>query len=920
MTFKLVDRVRETSISPGTGTAVLAGAALGYQTFSAGVGANNTTYYVIADQSGANWEVGYGTVGAGGTTLARTTVLSSSNAGSLVNFSSGTQDVWVDYTATKAVFQDINGLVTVPTFATSSTTSTTPVLSFNASNTSFASGATVSGSYLQFLLQNKSGTAGASTNYVLSNDLGTDSSYYGEFGMNSSVYSSGTPTDFYSINNGIYFSGHDGDITFGSGNGFKSYFAWGSSGQSAHVINAVGALGFSTNLGTTPALSGTTGYGTAGQVPISAGSTGAVVWSSTPTLTGTNFTGVPISTAISGLGTGVATALAVAVGSAGAFVVNGGALGTPSSGTLTNTTGFPAANLAGTALPAAIVSSSLTSVGTITTGTWSGLFGAVSGANLTNLTAGNLTGTIPSTVLGNSTLYVGTTAIALNRASANLALTGLLSGTFQGSTSGSVQLIPAAVAGTGTVLTMPATTGTIITSGDSATVTNTMLAGSIANAKLLNSSVTFNGVAVALGASGTITATATNALTIGTGLSGTSYNGSAAVTIANTGVLSVTGTAPVVSSGGQNPAISMAAATTSVSGYLTSADWNTFNGKQTALISGTNIKTVGGTSLLGTGDLGTIGVAYGGTGLTSTPANGAIDIGNGSGFTRATITAGSGLTVTNGTGSITIGLTQYTITSLVVSGGASGGERVGGGGGGGGVLTGSSTVSVGTTLTIVVGAGGAAVGNAGATGVQGASGSASSFSLGTISPGGGGGAYSGVAALSGGCGGGGPGFNTNTGGSGTAGQGFAGGTGVSGGTGTGGGGGAGAVGGNGSGSTGGAGGAGFSSSITGTAVNYAGGGGGGSDSAGAGGAGGGGAGASGTANATAGTVNTGGGGGGARNSADAGGVYSGAGGSGVVILSIPSSNYTGIVTGSPTVTTSGGNTIVTFTASGSYRT
>lgn len=278
MTFLLVDRVRESCISPGTGTAVLAGAAIGYQTFSAGVGANNTTYYVIADQSGANWEVGYGTVGALGTTLARTTVLSSSNGGSLVNFTSGTQDVWVDYPATKAVFQDSTGTVSVPVLLTTSTTSTTPNLSFNASNTGFSAGASISGSYLQSVLQNKSGTAGASTNYVLSNDLGTDSTYYGEFGMNSSVYSASTPSDFFSINNGIYFSGHDGDISIGSGNGFKTYLVWGTTGQSAHVINASGALGFSTNLGTTPALSGTIGYGTAGQTIISAGNAAAPAW------------------------------------------------------------------------------------------------------------------------------------------------------------------------------------------------------------------------------------------------------------------------------------------------------------------------------------------------------------------------------------------------------------------------------------------------------------------------------------------------------------------------------------------------------------------------------------------------------------------------------------------------------------------
>ena len=145
------------------------------------------------------------------------------------------------------------------------------------------------------------------------------------------------------------------------------------------------------------------------------------------------------------------------------------------------------------------------------------------------------------------------------------------------------------VSGTGSVngITL---TGTVTSSG-SLTLGGTL--GSIANSQLTNSSVTFNGVAVALGASGTITATATNALTIGTGLSGASYNGSTAVTIANTGVLGVTGTAPVASSGGQNPVISMPAATTSVDGYLTSTDWNTFNNKQPA---GTYVNSVSGTA------------------------------------------------------------------------------------------------------------------------------------------------------------------------------------------------------------------------------------------------------------------------------------------------------------------------------------
>ena len=168
--------------------------------------------------------------------------------------------------------------------STSGSTSTTPTLSFNGSNCPIASGATISGSYLQFILQNKSVTAGASTNYVLSNDLGTDSTYYGEFGMNSSVYSSGTPADFFSLNNGIYFSGHDGDMTLGSGNGYKTYFAWGTSGQSAHVINASGAIGLNTN------ITGTTNFGTSGQVLTSAGSGATPTWTTTTTGTVTSIT------------------------------------------------------------------------------------------------------------------------------------------------------------------------------------------------------------------------------------------------------------------------------------------------------------------------------------------------------------------------------------------------------------------------------------------------------------------------------------------------------------------------------------------------------------------------------------------------------------------------------------------------------
>jgi len=106
MALVLKDRVLETASAPGTGTVTLLGATTGYQTFSSAIGNGNTTYYTIADQSGSNWEVGIGTVGSG--TLARTTILASSNGGSATDFSSGTQNVFVTYPASAAIYASDN--------------------------------------------------------------------------------------------------------------------------------------------------------------------------------------------------------------------------------------------------------------------------------------------------------------------------------------------------------------------------------------------------------------------------------------------------------------------------------------------------------------------------------------------------------------------------------------------------------------------------------------------------------------------------------------------------------------------------------------------------------------------------------------------------------------------------------------------
>ena len=101
MAFVLADRVRETTTTTGTGTITLGGAAQSYQTFSSAIGNTNTTYYAIAHQNANEFEVGLGTVGSG--TLARTTVLKSSNSNNAVDFSAGTKDVFVTYPSEKAV-------------------------------------------------------------------------------------------------------------------------------------------------------------------------------------------------------------------------------------------------------------------------------------------------------------------------------------------------------------------------------------------------------------------------------------------------------------------------------------------------------------------------------------------------------------------------------------------------------------------------------------------------------------------------------------------------------------------------------------------------------------------------------------------------------------------------------------------------
>ena len=109
MALVVKDRVKETTATTGTGTLTLAGAVTGFQSFSSALSNGDTTYYAIFESSTGEWEVGLGTFTSSGTTLARTTVLASSNSGSAVNLTAGAADVFITQPATKAAYFDGSG-------------------------------------------------------------------------------------------------------------------------------------------------------------------------------------------------------------------------------------------------------------------------------------------------------------------------------------------------------------------------------------------------------------------------------------------------------------------------------------------------------------------------------------------------------------------------------------------------------------------------------------------------------------------------------------------------------------------------------------------------------------------------------------------------------------------------------------------
>ncbi|CAB4144005.1 hypothetical protein UFOVP470_9 [uncultured Caudovirales phage] len=105
MAHVTADRVRDTATTTGTGAFTVSGTpASGYVTFSAVMSVGDTCYYAIQNQAANEWEVGVGTYSSANT-VTRTTVYTSSNAGSAVSFSAGTKDIFITVPASKLIQQ-----------------------------------------------------------------------------------------------------------------------------------------------------------------------------------------------------------------------------------------------------------------------------------------------------------------------------------------------------------------------------------------------------------------------------------------------------------------------------------------------------------------------------------------------------------------------------------------------------------------------------------------------------------------------------------------------------------------------------------------------------------------------------------------------------------------------------------------------
>ena len=331
MALVIANRVQETTTTTGTGTVTLAGAVAGFQSFAV-VGNTNTTYYTIT--SGTDWEVGIGTYSTTGPTLARTTILASSNANAAITLA-GTSTVFSSYPAEK-VISDGYGLLPVANGGTGQSSYTDgQLLIGNTTGNTLTKTTLTAGTNVTITNGSGAITINAADQYV-----GTVTSVSGTGTVNG-ITLTGTVTTSGSLTLGGTLSGVSltsqvtGTLPVGNGGtGATTLTANGvlyGSGTSAIAATAVGTTGqvLVGNTGSAPTWSTLSGIGvtsfsagTTGLTPSSA-TTGIVTLAGTLAVTNGGTGGTTQATARTGLGLGtMSTQDASAVAVTGGTVTN----------------------------------------------------------------------------------------------------------------------------------------------------------------------------------------------------------------------------------------------------------------------------------------------------------------------------------------------------------------------------------------------------------------------------------------------------------------------------------------------------------------------------------------------------------------------------------------------------------------------